>query len=345
MPLTLIATALVAGGAAALAAPLSPADARMSVVYEMQQPARAIFTSPRALTPARGGYRQAPGPGGTFARDDQGQYSLGKIEDHVLLSMGTEGMAAAIRSAIDATPSGLVAIDEIGNRWRDPRVPQTYKWVAVRGKRIRVASHNDVVATKRGYRVIRHAQVPPMPDATHPAVRLSDAMAILAATPYPGGGTYAQRVHLYVAPAMVTTIGEGRGEHFTLDRSGSRSVRPAWRGVIRALALSGGVWLEMYHGRGDTLNARVWRNVPGRFADYLVRNGGTGIPQVHFLITATGAAPAGAPPDCGSPMACQFAAARATPAGAAVLDNGPGAYRTESQAADWLAQYNRVFPD
>jgi hypothetical protein len=238
-----------------------------------------------------------------------------------------------------------VGLDEIGNAWRDPKVVQTFKWVSVRGKRIKVASHNDVVQTRLGYRIVRHAQVPPIPGETHPGVRFSEAMGILAATAHPSGGSYADHVHVYVAPAMVTSIGEGRGEHFTLDKAGSKSVRPAWRGVVPGLAKAGGVWLEMYHGHGAAVKAKVWRNVPGRFADYLVRNGGAGLSQLHFLVTGTPTAPPGAPAGCGSPMSCQFELARSTPAGAAVLANGPGAYRTEGQAGEWLAEYNRTFAD
>lgn len=337
----------LAACAAAVVATAAPAqaDARVSVVYEEYGPAQTIFTSPGALTPARGGYRQHPGPGGVFAGEPEGLYSFGKVEDTDLVGLPAQAMADHIRAEIDASPSGLVGLDEIGNAWRDPKIAQTYKWVSVRGKRIKVASHNDVVATRHGYRIVRRAQVPPVPAETHPGVRLSEAMAILAGAAHPAGGSYADRVHVYVAPSMVTSIGEGRGEHFTLDKAGSKSVRPAWRGVMPALARAGGVWLEMYHGHGGAVKAKVWRNAPERFGTYLSRHGGAGLAQLHFLVTGTASAPAGAPARCGSPMSCQFALARSTPAGRAVLANGPGAYRTGSQAGEWLAEYNRTFAD
>jgi hypothetical protein len=345
IPIPLAAGALAAAAAAlaAVAAP-SEADARVSVVYDEHGPARTIFTSPGALTPARGGYRQHPGPGGVFAGEPDGLYSFGKVEDTDLIGLPAQGMADHIRAEIDASPSGVVGLDEIGNAWRDPKVRQTYKWVSVRGKRIKVASHNDVVATRHGYRIVRRAQVPPVPESDHPGVRLSEAMTILAGAGHPAGGSYADRVHVYVAPAMVTSIGEGRGEHFTLDKAGSKSVRPAWRGVMPALARAGGVWLEMYHGHGGAVKAKVWRNAPTRFGRYLARHGGAGLAQLHFLITGTTSAPAGARA-CGSPMSCQFEMARSTEAGRTVLANGPGAYRVGAQAGEWLAEYNRTFAD
>jgi len=336
------ALAACAAAAVAIAAP-SQADGRVSVVYDEYAAARAIFTGPGALTPARGGLRQHPGPGGVFAGEADRQFSLGKVEDTALLGLTADEMAAAIRAEIDASPSGVVGLDEIGNKWRDPRAKKRFKWVSVRGKRIKVASHNDVVATRHGYRIIRRAQVPPVPADGHPGVRLSEAMGILAGTGHPAGGSYAERVHVYIAPAMVTSIGVGRGEHFTLDRAGSKSVRPGWRGVTPALARAGGVWLEMYHGHRGAVTAKVWRNAPARFARYLRRHGGAGLSQLHFLVTGVPKAPAGAPAGCGSPMSCQFALARSTRAGAVVLANGPGAYRVGGQAGEWLAEYNRAF--
>ena len=60
------------------------------------------------------------------------------------------------------------------------------------------------------------------------------------------------------------------------------------------------------------------------------------------MLTEAPSAPAGAA-GCGEPMACQWQLAQATPAGAAMLANGPGAYRVGSQAAAWRAEFDRVF--
>jgi len=331
--------------AAALAAvPAAPAAA-ISIVYDDRAAAEMVFTGPGALSPERGGYRQDPGPGGVFRdRATNDAHSLGKVRAQDLVGLTAPAMAAHLRAAVDASPSGLIGVDEIGNAFRDPRVRPAYRWVNVRGTRIRVAAHNDVRITPGGYRIIRRTQVPPVPGPAHPGARLSAAMAELAATPHPSGGSYAARVHLYIAPAMVTAIGLGRGEHFSLDATGSRSVRPAWRGVVGALAHAGGVWLEMYHGTRASVPAAVWRNAPGRFADYITRHGGAGDARVHLLITGVAAPPAGAPAGCGRPMACQFTLAASTPAGRRALANGVGAYRVGDQAGEWLAQVNRYMP-
>jgi len=330
---------------AAAAVSTSPAAAAVSIVYDERAAAEVIFTAPDGLTPERGGYRQDPGPGGVFRdRAVNDAHSVGKVRAADLHGLSAAAMADRLRAAVDASPSGLVGVDEIGNAFRDPRVPVAYRWVTVRGTRIRVAAHNDVRVTPTGYRIVRRTQVPPVPGPEHPGSRLSAAMAALAASPHPAGGTYADRVHLYIAPAMVTAIGVGRGAHFSLDATGSRSVRPAWRGVIGALAHAGGVWLEMYHGSRQAVPAAVWRAAPARFADYIARSGGPGVGRLHLLITGSATAPAGAPAGCGTPMACQFALASATPAGRQALANGVGAYRVGDQAREWLTQVNRVLP-
>lgn len=337
--------ARLALAALALGAVAAPASAATSIVYDDATAAAVIFTSPGALSPERGGYRQDPGPGGVFRdRATNDRYSVGKVSARELVPLSADAMAARLREEIDATPSGLVAVDEIGNAFRDPAVRISYRWVDVRGTRIRVAGGNEVKVTSTGYRIVRHTPVPPVPPADHPGMRLTAAMTALAALPYPGGGSYADHVHFYLAPAMVTAIALGRGEHFSLDATGSKSVRPAWRGVVGALARAGGVWLEMYHGNGQAVESRVWRNAPGRVGDYLARNGGAGSSRVHLVFTGVAAAPAGSPAGCGSPMACQFAVAASTAAGRQALANGSGAYRVGAQAGEWLAQVNRVLP-
>ena len=42
-------------------------------------------------------------------------------------------------------------------------------------------------------------------------------------------------------------------------------------------------------------------------------------------------------------MACSWTLAESTPAGKAILANGPGVYRIGSEARDWLAEYNKRF--
>lgn len=343
-PTRLLAGIALVGAITSLAI-TSSASARSSIVYDNQDAAEAIFTGPNPLTPARGGLRQDPGPGGVFQPND-GPHRLTKVNGKELATMSTSQMVSTLRSAIDAEvyaggSSGLVGVDEIGNFFRDPKFRTTYKLVNVRGKKIRIASHNSIQITKNGYRVIVRAQTPPIPGPAHPGRRLSEAMRILDEMPYPGGGSYAERVQFYMAPAFVTSIAEGRGPHFTLGRVGGKSIRPGWRGVMPALA-RGQVWLEMYHGSRAPVAKKVWQRTPQRLAPYLRKHGGTGADQLHFLISGTTTAPPGMS-GCGSPMACQWAAAESTAVGRQVLANGPGAYRVGDQAAEWLREFNRRF--
>ena len=110
----------------------------------------------------------------------------------------------------------------------------------------------------------------PRPLPGHAGNELSAAMAQLAAIPYPDGGTYADRVHFYIAPGVVSSIGVGKGKYQNLGRDR----RPHFRsheGLRGALQLAGGVWLEMYHFDQATktrrpFNTSEWAAYPWRFA-------------------------------------------------------------------------------
>lgn len=338
----------------ALLAALTPsvATARMSILYDEQAAVRALTdpSGPGApITAERGAFRQDPGPGGIFdpqGRDDA--YRIAKLSASEIEGLSPEAMADRIQDEIDdpeqPNTSGLVAIDEIGNRFNDGRVRITHQVKTVRGKRIRIASYNRLVVTKRGYRIERGPAPLPVVSPSSPGARLAVAMEILAARPYPGGGSYAERVHMYVAPAFSTSIAFGRGPFHHLGNDGLPH-RATWRGVMPALARAGGVWVEMYHsysGSGVTaMTAREWRVVPRVFSSYAAASG-VDPARIHLTFTADPAPPAGAS-GCGSPMACQWQLAAATPAGAQLLANGPGAYRVGAQAADWRIAFNRVF--
>lgn len=345
--------ALAVAAAAAIVAVASPerADARLSIVYDDEAAASRIFTGPGALTPERGGLRQDPGRGGVF-RDNDSQWRLNKLDGKVLATMSAQQMADTLRAAIDtpsngAVPSGYVGVDEVGNHFRDPKVKVRYKYVTVRGKRIRVAAHNDVKITKHGYKVSKRQMTPPVPPESHPGMRLTRAMQILEQIPSPWGGSYASRVHFYLAPSFVTSITEGRGPHFTQGRAGSVPKRPGWRGVIGGVARAGHVWIEMYNGDMSPASAKTWREAPRRIPAYLARNTSGTPAEAHFLMTAAKRKPAGAAKLCAKldPMVCQWALAGSTRAGRAVLANGPGAYSVGAQAGTWLTQYNVRFAD
>ena len=339
---------------AAAAFPAAASSAPMSILYDEQDAVRAITDPAGPGAPVggdRGAFRQDPGVGGVFdpaGRD--AQFRIAKVSASEIDDLAPEAMADRIQEEIDEpeipNSSGLVGIDEIGNSFNDGRVRITYSWKTVRGKRIRVASTNRLVVTKNGWRIARRGKAPlPVIDPASPGARLSVAMEILASRPYPGGGSYADRVHLYIAPAFSTSIAAGRGPHRHLGNDG-KPHRATWRGVMPALARAGGVWIEMYHssraGGVYTMTTREWRTVPTAMANY-ARRFGADTGRMHLVFTAAGAPPPGAPAGCGAAMACQWALAASTPAGATLLANGPGAYRVGGEATAWRVEYNRVF--
>jgi hypothetical protein len=352
-PLRLRPLCLGALAVTALAAlPGLASAAPMSLVYDQKEAVRdltSIAGPGMPLSAERGLVRQDPGPFGIF--DPQGrdaQFRVAKVSGSSLLPLSAEGMAGVIRAQIDnpkePNSSGLVSIDEIGNAWNDGRVRITYAWHSVRGKRIRVASSNKLVVTKYGYKIVRGPAPLPVVDPDGPASRLSQALEVLSGVPYPGGGNYAEKVQIYIAPAFMSSIALGRGPHHNLGNDG-KPHRATWRGVMPALARAGGVWLEMYHytraGGVTPAVAAEWRAAPGVFSRYLVRFHGDRT-RVHMMMTAANAMPRRAAASCGAPMACQWNLANSTAAGHLMLLNGPGGYRLGSQATAWRAEFNRV---
>lgn len=346
IPLAISAAALVAVPSLAMAQ-------RMSIFYDDQAAVRAL-TDPSGPGPEigidRGAFRQDPGIGGLFdpAGRDSG-YRVGKVSSSELTGLSPEGIADRLQDEIDdpqyGNTSGLVAVDEIGNSFNDGRVKVSYSYTRVRGRTIRVSSFNRVIVTKTGWRLAKGPVPLPVISPDSPGAKLSDAMALLAAKPYPSGGSYAQRVHFYVAPAFLTSLADGRGPHHHLGLDG-KPHRATWRGVMPALSRSGGVWLEMYHASSASgitpLSATEWRKAPKTFLTYGAR---FGLPasRIHVVMSSAAQPPAGAPATCGSPMQCQWALAASTPAGAQILLNGPGEYSLGSQAREWRTEFNRVF--
>jgi hypothetical protein len=307
-----LATLALAALAAAAAAAPGAAAPRMSILYDERTAVRALTrpSGPGAPIGAeRGAYRQDPGPGGIFdPRGRDGAYRIAKVPAAELAALSAEAMAQRIRREVDR-----------------PQNPNRSGLVAV-------DEIGNPFNDRRG-------------GAGGPGARLSRAMAILAGIPHRAGGDYADRVHLYVAPAFGSSIAAGLGPHHNLGRDG-KPHRATWRRVMPALARAGGVWLEMYHGSraaGLTpMSAREWRTLPRDFLAYHARFGGD-VGLLHLVLSEARVAPAGAPAGCGGPMACQWRLARSTAAGRTILANGPGAYRLGAQAIAWRAQYNRAF--
>jgi hypothetical protein len=305
-PFPLVLAALALAAAAPAA---GTAAGRMSILYDEAASVRALTgpSGPGAPIGAdRGAYRQDPGPGGIFdPRGRDDHHRVAKLSAAELAPMGAEQMAARMRREIDR-----------------PMHPN-------RSGLVGIDEIGNPFNDRRG----------------GAGTRLSAAMAILAAASHRAGGSYAERVHLYMAPAFGSSIAAGLGPHHTLGRDG-KPHRAGWRRVMPALARAGGVWLEMYHhshaGGLTPMTAREWRAVPRDVLSYHVRFGGDP-GRVHFVMSEARSAPAGAPRRCGGPMACQWRLAGATAAGRTVLANGPGAYRLGAQAVAWRAQYNRAF--
>ena len=337
---------LAVAGAALVAIPVA-AHARTTLIYD------AHSTAQHLAKEAGSGYCQADvlrlnREERSADRQTCARY-VPRVNAHQLTSRDARGMAAVLKAAINRTPAGggraahLVAVDEIGNQFRDPRPRTRLKTVRVGRSTIRIAAHHEVRRLPRaGFRIIRNPPPPTSaPGPGHPGSRLSRAMQILAETPSPWGGSYASRVHFFAAPAFTTAIAAGNGPHFTMNTTGTKPVRPGWRGVVPALARAGGVWLAMYHGDETPLDARTWRLGPSRVANYLERSGGS-VKLVHFVIGGLSEPPRGSV-GCGGAMACHWELARERQ-NAKILANGVGAWRLGGLVDEFARQHAATFP-
>jgi hypothetical protein len=309
-----IAAATVVAFAVLGASPLAVGaeSSRVSVLYDSAPAINAILAPADgpALGADRGAVLQNSSPA---VQGASGVRVMAKVTASQLRGLTPEAMAARLRAAI-GTDGKLVGIDEIGREYGEP---------APSG------------ATKGS------PPAPVRPDSL--GARFTEAMRLLD-TPAPFGATWASRVHAYVAPGIHTSIGAGLGPDRNLGRNGV-PLRRTWRGVMPGLGLAGGLHLQMYHAlsaSGPTaLGAEEWRQIPPAFAGLLARYGGQRS-RVHFLFTSTGS-PDGAS-GCATPMSCQWRMAASTPAGRAILANGPGVYKVGAQAAEWLQEYNKRYP-
>jgi hypothetical protein len=145
-----------------------------------------------------------------------------------------------------------------------------------------------------------------------------------------------------MAPNFTSAIAKGRGRNHNLGRDGKPHFA-TWNNVLPALALAGGVWLEMYHARGGRITPFTraeWRN-GGKDVWSLLERRGARLSRLHFMMSRAGRRPAGASRSCGGGMACQWKLADTGTTNRRIVDNGVGAYRVGSQARAWLRQYNR----
>ena len=369
----LVAGALVTG---ALAVPAMAAegggswhghpDEPRTVVYDAKG-AKTLLTGPRRLSCTGDNvFRQMTGDQAAYCTDDDQPRSriggdfrngrgvvngglhrgLAKVNGHALAKLGTpERMAGALKAAIDrprdGAESGLVAIDEIGNQFRDPKPVVEKRMLSCNGKVLgSFPTEFRLRCNRNGWKILRKTIQPPQPPEESTGRAFSNAMAMLSRMEHRDGGTYAQRVHAYMAPAFVTSIANGRGAHFTQDRRGRKPVRPAWIGVAEGLALAGGVHIEMYRKPGLPVAALEWARGPQRIANYLERRYGGKRTRIHLMLTRADAQPTGAERACGdaSPMTCQVLLA-ASGANAEFFDNGLTLFRVGKQAGEFLTAY------
>lgn len=143
---------------------------------------------------------------------------------------------------------------------------------------------------------------------------LADALESLRVTPAPWGGSYADRVHLYV-PTPAFLLGDPAG----------------WGGAWRAMALAGGVWLQTYRSPLPTTpwQPSEWLTWPRAVGERVVAAGGSP-ERLHLLMSTTPDQPG------------QWALAR-TGAACGWLANGPGAYRLDGSVPQWVAAFRATF--
>lgn len=330
---TACATGLAAGASGALgqATPPSP----MTILYVSDAGATAIFSGANrgdatvAMQALPWVFRQEPSSSAgnaALARNDQ---RMTKVSGRALFRQTTSaGMFELLLAAVAkqcVTPAGVntcgahrVGVDEIGTEWGDP--PGAAQIGASKSRLLRVA------------------------------------LQALDVVPWPDGGTYADRVDLYIAPGVSTAIEKGMGP----DRTLGRDRKPHFRNyseLAKALPYAGGLWLEMYHypTRGkprESFTVAEWGQVPMDFASFIRAKSPGSKPseRMHFVMTQTKKNPCGrlkiTNPTVGGAesMDCQWMLAKMNPFNRTVLANGPAAYKlSDAMAVAWGMNFHREF--
>ncbi len=283
-----------------------------AAVREVVQPSDGAA----GLTGPRGARRQEPSNSGLFTNDDE-QYMLDKIKLVEIIDLPSDEMVQVIKQAIDDSPSHEIGIDEVTTTAADP-----------------------IAANVPGARAAA-------PDPSSPGGQFAAALQALD-TSSPYGGTWASRIQVYLAPAMITAIGAGQGPDHNLGRDRRPHYR-TYRGVLAGLSHVGGVWMEMYHGLlGEQITSPFtvgeWRSVPAAVTSEFTRAGGDRT-RLHLLVTGSDRYPSGRlPGGCVTPQRCAWALAESTAAGRALVANGVGGYRLGSSARGFLAEWSARMP-
>ncbi len=283
-----------------------------TVLYDLDAAVREVvdpLDGAAGLGHRRGALRQEPSTSGLFAADDDAA-RMAKVTEEDLHGLSADAIAELLREEIDDSPAHLVAFDELTAHEADARGP-----------------------------VVKGGRIPP-PDPSSPGAQFAQALISLD-VPSPYGGTWASRVHVYIAPAVTSAMAIGRGPDRNWGRDGKARLR-TYRTVMPGLARAGAIWIEAYHGRTLPLTPFTvdeWTRAPAAFtAEY--RRAGGDPSRLHLLVTGTDTYPVGPlPVGCVTPQACQWVLAESTPAGRAMVANGVGGYRLAAHARSWLAEW------
>jgi len=287
----------------------------LAMLYDLDSAVREVLhpsDGAAGLTGSQGARRQEPSTSGLFGADDE-QWKVGKVKLAEIIDMSTAEMIDVIQGAIEDSPSHVIGIDEVTTSAADPAAPN------VKGARA------------------------PAPDPNSAGGRFAAALVALD-TPSPYGGTWASRIHVYLAPAMTSAIAAGKGPDRNLGRDGRPHFR-TYRAVLGGLSHVAGVWIEMYHGLGATMTSPFtvseWRSAPAAVGAEFRRAGGD-MSRLHMLVTGSETYPRGGtlPAGCVTPQACVWALAESTPAGRRILANGVGGYRLAHSARAFLAEWH-----
>lgn len=237
---------------------------RMSILYATDPSVRDILAGSSQMPGLPWLFRQEPsnsGPGARLGVDNSQRMtklngaSLAKMTSSQMFDALWKGVnrSCVTPAGINTCPAHLVAVDEIG---------------AAFGR----------VEGDQGVNV--------------PGYRLKSAMETLAQIQSPWGGSYASRIHFYLAPGVSTAIAAGKGPAHNLGADG-KVHWPDYSSVIDAFTTAGGVWLEMYHypTRGSArtpFTSTEWRTVPTAVAAFMAERGiEYPLQSLHFVMTET----------------------------------------------------------
>ena len=329
--------------AAALLVP-AMAQARTTIVYDDQAAAARVFAG-LAGDPVASVLRQEPGRGGAFA-GGEGRRRIAKINDEELHGRSAAQMAAILKREIDAPDEGeanahIVAVDEIGNYFRDVRAHARVQ----DGRRPRQAiphrrpqrhrGHADRVAPSQA-----HAAGPATPrPRPRRALLEGDGDPRARRPPRTGAATRAVCTSIWrrrssprSARAVAGTSRWAEADPRTSARVGAASSR-GWR----ARAASGcrcttarGVGARVGVESGAGTDRRLPGTVRGRADPASIWSSPVRARRRRARATAgrrcgaSGRSPPGAPTR-------------------AILENGPGAYRLGADADEWVAGYRAAF--